>query len=104
LPFVLVGLWGTAVLSLAGAVFGAGLAGWRPQGAPRRAMALIGWLAGLVLIIRGLLLEIVLLTGAGGAASSIGALEKRWSLILWNPWFIAGGLLLLLATRQFQRT
>jgi hypothetical protein len=33
-----------------------------------------------------------------------GRRETHWSLILWNPWFIAGGALLLLAAYRFQRT
>jgi S-adenosyl methyltransferase len=65
--------------------------------------AILGWLVGTVLVARGLLLEVVLLSAAGGVASSVGPLETHWSLILWNPWFVAGGLLLLLAACQFQR-
>jgi hypothetical protein len=104
LAFVLAGLWGTALLLGAGAVFSAGLARWRPRGSKsRRWTAVLGWAAGAALAARGLLLEVVLLTGAGGVASAVGPLEAHWSLILWNPWFTAGGLLLLLAARQFQR-
>jgi hypothetical protein len=103
LSFVLSGLWGTALLLLMGAVLSAGLAHWRLHGGLRRGTAILGWLAGTVLVARGLLLEVVLLSGAGGVASSVGPLETHWSLILWNPWFVAGGLLLLLAARQFQR-
>jgi hypothetical protein len=50
-----------------------------------------------------LLLELVLLTRAGGLAYSVGPLETRWNLILWNPWFALGGLALIIATHQFQR-
>jgi hypothetical protein len=102
--FVLLGLWGVALMLLAGTAFSIGLARWRPHGGLRRGMAILGWLVGTVLLARGLLLEFVLLTGAGGVASSVGPLETRWSLILWNPWFVVGGLTLILATRQFQRT
>jgi hypothetical protein len=104
LSFVLLGLWGIALLSAAGAVFCAGLARWRPRGWTKRGMAAAGWVAGALLLVRGLLLEIVLSTGAGGVASSVGPSEARWSLVLWNPWFIVGGVLLLLAARRFQRT
>jgi len=72
LPFVLFGLWGTALLSLAGAVFCVGLACWRPRGGLRQGMAILGLVADAVLLARGLLLELVLLTGAGGVASSVG--------------------------------
>ncbi|WP_285578965.1 DUF3995 domain-containing protein [Actinoallomurus iriomotensis] len=101
--FVLLGLWGVALVLLAGAAFSVGLARWRPSGGLRRGMVVLGWLVGTVLLARALLLELVLLTGAGGVASSVGPLETRWSLILWNPWFALGGLTLVAATRQFQR-
>jgi hypothetical protein len=104
LAFVLSGLWGTALLLGVGAVFSAGLAHWRPRGGLRRWTGILGWLAGAVLVARGLLVEVVLLTGTGGVAASAGPLETHWSLILWNPWFAAGGVLLLLAARQFQRS
>lgn len=102
--FVLLGLWGVALMLLTGAAFGVGLARWRPSGGLRRAMAILGWLTGTALLARALLLELVLLTGTGDVASSVGPLETHWSLILWNPWFALGGLLLTLATRQFQQT
>jgi hypothetical protein len=100
----LLGLWGTALLLMIGAVFCAGLARWRPRGRAQRGMTVLGWTAGTLLFARGLLLELVLSTGAGGVASSVGPSETHWSLILWNPWFIVGGVLLLLATRHFRRT
>jgi Protein of unknown function (DUF3995) len=103
LSFVLLGLWGTALLLVAGAVLCAAMARWQPHGWRRRAVTAAGWLAGALLLARGLLLEIILPTGAGGIASSVGPAEAHWSLVLWNPWFIAGGVLVLLATYQFQR-
>jgi hypothetical protein len=104
LSFVLPGLWGTALLLAAGAALCAGLARRRPHDWTKRAMTAVGWLAGALLLARGLLLEIVLPTGAGDVASSVGPSEAHWSLVLWNPWFIAGGVLLLLATYRFQRS
>jgi hypothetical protein len=101
--FVLFGLWGVALTLLAGAAFGVGLARLRPSGWPRRGMVVLGLLVGVLLFARALLLELVLLTGAGGVASAVGPLETHWSLILWNPWFALGGLALIMATRQFQR-
>lgn len=101
--FVLFGLWGTALVLLVGAAYGIGLAYARPRGGLRRGMVVLGLMAGAALVVRGLLLEIVLLTGAGGVASAMGPLETYWSLVLWNPWFVVGGLLLILAAHRFWR-
>jgi hypothetical protein len=101
--FVLLGLWGVALLLLAGAAFSIGMTRWRLRGRLRRGALILGWLGGAVLLTRGLLLEVVLLTGAGGIRSAVGPLETHWSLVLWNPWFVVGGLVVLLATRQLQR-
>ena len=101
--FVLLGLWGVALLLFAGAAFSIGLTRWRPENRLRRAVVILGWSAGIVLLARGLLLEVVLLTGAGGVASAVGASQTQWSLLLWNPWFALGGLVVSLATRRFQR-
>lgn len=88
---------------LLGAVFCLGLAYLRPRGGLRRGMVVLGLLAGVALVVRGLLVEFVLFTGAGGVAAAVGPVEAYWSLILWNPWFLVGGLLLLLGTRRFRR-
>ncbi|GAB3899092.1 hypothetical protein GCM10029964_084520 [Kibdelosporangium lantanae] len=101
--FVLLGLWGVALLLVAGAAFSVGMTRWRLRGRLRRVVVILGWLGGVVLLARGLLLEVVLLTGAGGIASAVGPSQTHWSLILWNPWFVLGGLVVSLATCQLQR-
>jgi hypothetical protein len=34
-------------------------------------------------------------------AAAVGPAETYWSLVLWNPWFMLGGAMVLLATYQF---
>ncbi len=90
--FVVGGLWGVAALLLLSAAFCAGLGhGW-PRGSLRRVAVVVAWLAGAALLARGILVELVLATGIGGVSSSVGPLETRWSLVLWNPWLSLGGL------------
>lgn len=100
-PFVLVGLWGTAMLLLLGAGFSVALARGRPRRRLRRLAAVTGWLVGAALLARGVVLEFVLITGAGGIAASVGTDETRWSLLLWNPWFALGGAAFLSTARRF---
>lgn len=101
--FVAVGLWGVAVALLTGAGFSIGLTRWRCRGRMRRVIAALGWLGGGLLLVRGLLLEVVLATGSGGVPDAVDAAETHWSLVLWNPWFMLGGVLVLIATYQFTR-
>jgi len=46
---------------------------------------------GVALVIRGLALEVLLATDTGSLRASVGPLESRWSLALWNPGFAIGG-------------
>jgi uncharacterized protein DUF3995 len=102
--FVVGGLWGVAAALLVGAGFCVGLARWWPAGTLRRLTAALGWAGGALLVLRGLLVEVLLATGAGGVADTVGASQTRWSLLVWNPWFVVGGVLVLLATREFARS
>jgi hypothetical protein len=102
--FVVGGLWGVAAALLVGAAFCVGLARWRLRGTSRRLAAALGWAGGTVLVLRGLLVEVLLATGAGGVAETVGADQTTWSLLVWNPWFVVGGVLVLLATREFARS
>ena len=91
--FVVAGLWGVAVLLVVGAVIGVALAQRRTGGRAARFLVVLSCLGGACLLIRGLAVHIVLLTDAGGVASNVGEQQTRVSLLLWNPWFVLGGLL-----------
>lgn len=94
-PFVVLGLWGVAVALLAGAA----IVCWAASaGRARRWRVRCGWVAGLAglgLVARGLLVELALATDAGGVRGAVGPAEARWSLVVWNPWFVLGGALFL---------
>lgn len=93
--FVVFGLCGVAVLLVGGigvlwvADGRTGSRGWT-----RRAVVCLG-LVGAVLTLRGVLLEVLLWLDAGGLRTAVGTLETRWSLALWDPWFVLGGVLFL---------
>lgn len=90
--FVLGGLWGMAVALLAGAAMGLRLARRRFTGQAARLMALLTCLGGACLLLRGVGVEVTLLADAGGVATNVGPDQTHLSLILWNPWFVVGGL------------
>ena len=93
--FVLGGLWGVAALLLVAAALGMALARTEPQ--PRLAVVVLGAAVGLLLLLRGLVIEALLLSGALDGNTAITADQRRWSLLLWNPWFLVGGAFFALA-------
>ena len=105
--FVGVGLWGVAGLLVVTAIV-LGVLAHRPAKDDRlrgrRAAFRVVALAGVLLLVRGLLLELALPLDLGGLASAIGPEQTRWSVAVWNPWFIAGGMAFLIAgTGRVQR-
>ncbi|MGV4925904.1 DUF3995 domain-containing protein [Streptomyces sp. BHT-5-2] len=101
--FVAVGLWGVGVLCLAGGVLGWLLARPRPRGLAGRAVKALGWCVCAVLLARGIAVEILLLADTAGEWVGISPAQRLWTLLLWNPWFLVGGLAFGLATRGFGR-
>jgi Protein of unknown function (DUF3995) len=98
--FVVVGLWGVAALLLVAAALGVALA----RAPARRALVLAGGAVGLLLLVRGLGVEALLLAGVYDANGAISSGQRHWSLVLWNPWFVVGGLAFLLAALGRTRT
>jgi hypothetical protein len=94
--FVAAGLWGVAVLLAIAAILAVALA----RGPHRRLLALAGGAVGLLLLLRGLGIEVLMLGGAYDANGAISSSQQHWSLVLWNPWFVVGGVAFLLAARD----
>lgn len=101
--FVVFGLYGVALLLFAAIAILTVTAGW--VGSPtwtRRATAVVG-LGGVLLLLRGVVLEVLLGFDVGGLRATVGPLGARWSLALWNPWFALGGVLFLWTTLRVAR-
>ncbi len=84
--FVIFGLFGVALLLLIGIAV---IAVTQSRRAPRRwrhAATVLLAVVGVGLVLRGVSLEVLLATNAGGLRASVGRLETYWSLVLWNPW------------------
>lgn len=99
--FVVFGLYGVSLLLLvAVAVIGAASTAESPR---RRgaALVLVG-VVGVILLLRGLVLEVVLAVNVAGVRAQVGPLEARWSLFLWDPWFALGGALFLATALQLR--
>ncbi|BAJ31744.1 MULTISPECIES: DUF3995 domain-containing protein [Kitasatospora] len=102
--FVAAGLWGVAAACLAGAGLGVLLARAGAASRWRRAVEWAGRWVGVLLLARGALVEVLLLTDATGLDGAVSRAQRAWTLELWNPWFLAGGVLFWLAARALRRS
>jgi hypothetical protein len=98
--------WVTGGLKVLAGVLALSLA--RPWGrvVPRWLLLAGAWGAGVLLAIYGAanLVEFGLMEGGVIALPAfVGATALRWYLLLWEPWFLIGGILFLAAARSFSR-
>lgn len=103
MDFVVFGLFGVAVLLLAGMALVMITSGWI---GPERASGVAGVVVavvGVAMLIRGVAVEVLLATDTGGLRAAVGPLESRWSLAVWNPWFAIGGALFLWTALRARR-
>jgi hypothetical protein len=101
--FVVLGLYGVALLLAGGAVLGVALAhgpwgrGWW------RLLPFLGAGVASVLLLRAVVVEALLLSDPGYGDGAIHPAERYWTLVLWNPWFLVGGVAFALATAHARR-
>lgn len=95
--FVLFGLYGVAAALLFGAVVICVAATRRLSARWCRVVAWLLLITGGGLLLRGVALQVILAGDVGGVREQVGRREACWSLILWNPWFIAGGVVFVAA-------
>ena len=97
--FVAVGLYGVALLLLSAG----GLALLLARGRRWRPLPLLALGVGAVLLVRAVLVEVLLLADAGYGGGAISPAQRSWALLLWNPWFLAGGIVFCLAAVAARR-
>ncbi|MFJ3934724.1 DUF3995 domain-containing protein [Streptomyces sp. NPDC090029] len=102
--FVAVGLWGAGALCLVGGVLGWLLTRPHPRGLAGRLVKALGWGVCAVLLVRGIAVEVLLLTNTSGQEIDVSPEQRLWTLLLWNPWFLVGGLAFGLAARGAGRS
>ncbi|MEV6317044.1 DUF3995 domain-containing protein [Streptomyces sp. NPDC051776] len=102
--FVMAGLWGGGALCVLGAALGWVLAREQPRNAlVRRAVGGLGWAVAAVLLLRAVTIEVLLLTDVTHLSNAIEPDQRFWTLALWNPWFVTGGLSFALAALSLRR-
>jgi hypothetical protein len=101
--FVVAGLWGVGAVCLLGALL-AWLLGWSElRGASALLARWLGCGVSALLLARGIGIEVLLLTNTMHLDASVSEGQRAWTLALWNPWFIAGGLAFGLAALRSRR-
>ncbi len=99
-------LWATGILKvLAGLIALALVRRWDGRSS-RRMLLVAAWMtAGFLLLYGGLgwIQTLLWEIGVQDIPVSVGARAARWKLTFWDPFWILGGGLFLLAVRQFQR-
>ncbi len=98
--FVIFGLIGVVLLLLIGISVIAVTQSRRVPSRWRHAATVLLAVVGVGLALRGVSLEVLLATNAGGLRASVGRLETYWSLVLWNPWFALGGAFFIVTAAQ----
>ena len=101
--FVLGGLYGVALVLLAATVIGIALARGHSTGRGRRLLPLVGAGVAAVLMVRAIAVEVFLLADVDYGNGAISADQRWWTLVLWNPWFLIGGLAFAMAALAAHR-
>lgn len=104
---LLMGLnWVAVALKLAGGCFALMLV--RRWGlSPGRLLVMLGWTASLVLILYGgtqTLVVLLVLVGVLDPVTTVDPVVLRWRLLLWEPWFLLWGVLLVGTVRGARRS
>lgn len=79
--FVLAGLWGVGLLLVAGAGLAIALTRRQRPGPLRRLVAAAGWAVSLLLLLRGVGLEILLLSGFYQNNTALTSSQVHWNLV-----------------------
>jgi Protein of unknown function (DUF3995) len=96
-------VWATGVLKVVGGLLA--LATLRPAWGyiSGRALRIAVWVAGGLLTLYGaanLIQHGLMKAGAVDTPSGLGSEAATWHLVLWDPWWLLGGILFLLAARE----
>ena len=100
-------LWITGALKLIAGLLALALV--RPWGRalPRRLLLAGGWVAFAIMALyegaASLVQHALMLAGAIATPAGLGETSARWHLLLWDPWWLLGGVLFGLATWRYQR-
>lgn len=96
-------VWATGALKVLGGLLALALVqpGW---GIPTRALRIAAWAAGVLLTVyaaANFVQHGLMEAGAVDTPEDLGSDAVTWHLALWDPWWLLGGILFLLAAREY---
>jgi hypothetical protein len=100
-------MWGTVALKVLAGLLALALV--RPWGrsVPRRLLLTAAWGAGALMALyagtASLVQHGLMAAGTLSIPAGLGATALRWHLVLWDPWWLLGGLLFVAAAWSYQR-
>jgi hypothetical protein len=100
-------VWLTGVAKVIGGLFALTLVRPWALWLPRRLKLILAWTGGIGLALYGgvqLLIEGAVLSGLLHVSGPVDWVGLRWHIWLWDPWWLLGGILFLLAAWRYQRT
>nr|QRG34985.1 DUF3995 domain-containing protein [Micromonospora sp.] len=105
-PVFVAVLWATAVLKLIAAALAFTLVRRLPRWAPRWLLLLAGWGAATLLSLYGLAnlaQHLLIVAGVVEVPAGLGRAALPWHLLLWDPIWLAGGLLFTLTAIRYAK-
>lgn len=99
-------VWATGVLKAITGLIALAMVQGRGARIPRWFLLLGAWTAGIIFTlygIAGIVEKLLWETGVRDVPASFGDDRVRWYLLFWDPFWLLGGLLFLIAASQFQR-
>jgi Protein of unknown function (DUF3995) len=90
-------------LKVAGGLFALALAARSTPSFAGRLLTVAAWLTGILLVLYGIIslaTNALIVAGAIDTPQSLGSAAARWHLIVWDPWWVLGGVLFILAARS----
>ncbi len=106
-PALIAVTWVTGLLKLVAAVLALGLAHFFSRWFPRRLLLFGGWVAGGLFTLYAIgngLQHALMFAGAASIPELLGTPQAvQWHLFFWDPFWLIGGILFLVATYQFSK-
>lgn len=106
LPGIVALLWAVCVVKIIGGLVALALARPWARALPRRLLLSIAWAAGVGMIVYGgipLIVNALMLAGILHVPGPVDWTAIRWHTLLWDPWWLLGGLLFSAAAWSYQR-